>query len=147
MKFRKPKKNKKGLGAALDLTPVIDVVFNLLIFFAVTLNFASTSGGINIKLPTTGSADPLKAENITINITKEGELYLNDKALTMYELTKRLQAISDKDSIVIIRADDKVNHGRVVTVMDRVKSSGFKRLAIATAQAPKPRPSPPKTAN
>ncbi len=135
MKFRKHKNGKPGVGSTLDLTPVIDVVFNLLIFFAVTLNFAATSGGINVKLPSASSAEPVKTEQLTVNLTQDGQVYYNDKEIEIDDLSLKLQDVEDKDSIIIIRADNMVPHGRVVQVMDIVKSEGFSKLAIAVDQA------------
>jgi biopolymer transport protein ExbD len=135
MRFRKHKKEKSGVGATLDLTPIVDVVFNLLIFFALSLNFAATSGGINVKLPSASSAEPVKSEQLTINLTQAGQLYYNDKEINMDELPAKLKSIEDKESIVIIRADNAVPHGQVVEVMDIVKSEGFSKLAIAVDQA------------
>jgi biopolymer transport protein ExbD len=136
MRFRKENAKKIGFGSAVDLTPVVDTVFNLLIFFALSLNFAATSGGINVKLPKAGSAEPVKAEQLTINLTKDGKLYLNDKVITLERLSETLEKNQDKESLVIIRADSLVPHGRVVEVMDTVKTKGFSRLAIAVEQAP-----------
>ncbi len=135
MRFRKQKNEKTGSGATLDLTPVVDVVFNLLIFFALSLNFAATSGGINVKLPSASSAEPVKTEQLTINLTQAGKIYYNDKEIEIDDLAPKLEAIEDKDSIVIIRADNSVPHGQVVDVMDIVKSEGFSKLAIAVDQA------------
>jgi biopolymer transport protein ExbD len=135
MRFRKLKKEKSGVGATLDLTPIVDVVFNLLIFFALSLNFAATSGGINVKLPSASSAEPVKSEQLTINLTQAGQVYYNDKEINIDELPAKLQSIEDKESIVIIRADNNVPHGQVVEVMDIVKSEGFSKLAIAVDQA------------
>ncbi len=135
MRFRKQKNEKTGSGATLDLTPVVDVVFNLLIFFALSLNFAATSGGINVKLPSASSAEPVKTEQLTINLTQAGKIYYNDKEIEIDDLAPKLEAIEDKDSIVIIRADNSVPHGQVVEVMDIVKSEGFSKLAIAVDQA------------
>ncbi|GJM15859.1 MAG: biopolymer transporter protein ExbD [Thermodesulfobacteriota bacterium] len=135
MKFRKQKNGKSGAGATLDLTPIVDVVFNLLIFFALSLNFAATSGGINVKLPSASSAEPVKTEQLTVNLTQAGQVYYNDKEIEMDELAPKLQEIEDKDSLVIIRADNTVPHGKVVEVMDIVKSEGFSKLAIAVDQA------------
>jgi len=134
MKFRQHSQKKRGLGAVLDLTPIVDMVFNLLIFFAVSLNFAATSGGINVKLPKASSAEPIKQEQVTINLTEKGDTYFNNKKVTHRELLRRLKAKKDKGSLVIIRADSQVTHGRVVTIMDAVKSSGFSKLAIAVEQ-------------
>jgi biopolymer transport protein ExbD len=136
MRFRTHNHKRSRLGAALDLTPIVDTVFNLLIFFAVSLNFAATSGGINVKLPEARTAEPIKTEELTVNLTRDGKTYLNDKEVTMSELEKRLKENPKKDSIVVIRADDEVNHGRVVRAMDIAKSSGFSRLAIAVKQPP-----------
>ncbi len=135
MRFRKLKNGKAGSGATLDLTPVVDVVFNLLIFFALSLNFAATSGGINVKLPSASSAEPVKTEQLTINLTQAGKVYYNDKEINIDDLASRLEGIEDKNSIVIIRADNSVPHGQVVEVMDIVKSEGFSKLAIAVDQA------------
>jgi len=135
MKFRKQKNGKSGAGATLDLTPIVDVVFNLLIFFALSLNFAATSGGINVKLPSASSAEPVKTEQLTVNLTQAGQVYYNDKEINIDELAPKLQEIEDKDSLIIIRADNTVAHGKVVEVMDIVKSEGFSKLAIAVDQA------------
>ena len=135
MRFRKQKNGKAGSGATLDLTPIVDVVFNLLIFFALSLNFAATSGGINVKLPSASSAEPVKTEQLTINLTQAGKVYYNDKEINIDDIAPKLAAIEDKNSIVIIRADNSVPHGQVVEVMDIVKSEGFSKLAIAVDQA------------
>jgi biopolymer transport protein ExbD len=134
VRFRKEDEAKKGLASTLDLTPIVDVVFNLLIFFALSLNFAVTSGGINVKLPKAASAEPVKAQELTINLTADGKTYLNDKIITLEKLSERLKEKKDKDSLVIIRADSSVTHGRVVEAMDTVKTNGFSRLAIAVDQ-------------
>lgn len=136
MRFRRDDNAKKGLASTLDLTPIVDVVFNLLIFFALSLNFAVTSGGINVKLPKAASAEPVKAQDLTINLTADGKTYLNDRVITMEKLSQKLKDKKDKDSLVIIRADSSVTHGRVVEAMDTVKTNGFSRLAIAVDQPP-----------
>ncbi len=138
MRFKPLKKSKSASGVSLDLTPIVDVVFNLLIFFALSLNFAATSGGINVKLPSASSAEPVKTEQVTINITKDGKLFYNDKTTDIDELKEKLKGVKDKNSIVIIRADDSVPHGQVVRIMDIAKSEGLSKLAIAVEQSSKP---------
>lgn len=136
MKFRKAAKNGLGTGSTLDLTPVVDVVFNLLIFFALSLNFAATSGGINVKLPSASSAEPVKIEQLTINLTKDGSIVYNDDTIDEAELKKKLNEVEDKESLVIIRADNDVPHGKVVEVMDIAKSEGLSKLAFAVQASP-----------
>ena len=95
-----------------------------------------TSGGINVKLPKATSAEPVKAEQLTINLTKDGKTYLNDKEITAEKLAETLGKNQNKESVVIIRADSVVTHGRVVEVMDMVREKGFSKLAIAVEQNP-----------
>lgn len=135
MKF-KPIKKSKSAGGGIDLTPIVDVVFNLLIFFAVTLSFAATSGGINVNLPSASSADPVEAEQITVNMTQDGKLFYNDQNVDIEGLAARLKEVKNKESIIIIRADSTVPHGKVVQVMDTVKAEGLSKIAIAVDQAP-----------
>jgi len=137
MKFKPVKRSKSG-GGGIDLTPIVDVVFNLLIFFAVTLSFAATSGGINVKLPTASSADPVETEEITVNMTEDGKLFYNDTSVDLAGLAEKLKEVKNKESIIIIRADSTVPHGKVVQVMDTVKSEGLSKIAIAVDQAPPP---------
>ena len=136
MKFRRKAKDGSGIGSALDLTPVVDVVFNLLIFFALSLNFAATSGGINVKLPSATSAEPVKLEQLTINLTKDGNIVYNDSTIDAAELAQKLKEVKDKDSLVIIRADNDVPHGKVVEIMDIAKSEGLSKLAFAVQAQP-----------
>jgi len=136
MKFKRQASRKLNAITTLDLTPMVDVVFNLLIFFALSLNFVASSGGINVNLPEASSAKPIKTENITINLTKGGKLYYNKEVATKEEIKKNLNEVTDKSSLIIIRADNEVEHGKVVEAMDLAKVEGFTKLAIAVDQAP-----------
>ncbi len=131
MNFKSKKINNKGVGSALDLTPVVDVVFNLLIFFALSLNFAAASRGINVKLPSASSAKTIRSDQVTVNLTKEGHTFLDDKKITLEQLGPMLKEKADKKSLVIIRADSDVEHGKVVRIMDIIKSQDLNRIAIA----------------
>lgn len=131
MNFRSKKINNKGVGSTLDLTPVVDIVFNLLIFFALSLNFAAASRGIDIKLPSASSAKTIRSDQVTVNLTKEGLIFLDDKKITLEQLGPMLKEKADKKSLVIIRADSDVAHGKVVRIMDIIKSQELNRIAIA----------------
>ena len=106
--------------------------------FAVTLSFAATSGGINVKLPSASSADPVEKEEITVNLTEDGKLFYNDTSVDLAELAEKLKEVKNKESIIIIRADSTVPHGKVVEVMDTVKTEGLSKIAIAVDQAAPP---------
>jgi biopolymer transport protein ExbD len=130
MKFRTRKREEIGL----DLTPIVDTVFNLLIFFALSLNFIVLPG-INIKLPKAKTQDlPSEKREANIVITKDNRIFLNRKLVSINNLSLRLKSIlKSNKSIIIIQADENVLHGKVVEVMDIIRSSGFSKIAIATS--------------
>lgn len=118
----------------IDLTPLIDAVFLLLIFFAVTTTFIATPG-IRVNLPGSkvSSLEKEKKE-LSISVTDKGEIIFEREFVTLDALEDILRKATgeEKALLVILRADREVQHGRVVQVMDRVKRSGFSRIAIAT---------------
>ena len=114
----------------MDLTPIVDVVFNLLIFFALSLNFSQITSSINIKLPKAKSSEILTEKQLVISIEKGNKIYINDKKLFIDQIPNYLDDIS-KDKVVVIKADEGIDHGFVVQVMDLIKRSGFNKLGIA----------------
>ncbi len=117
----------------INLTPLIDIVFLLLIFFMLTSNFIETEG-IKIKLPEASSKTVVQNENITIYVTKDSKVYFNGKFLSLKELPVVLKrAIENSDTkIVILKADKQSKMEIVVKVLDFAKSFGAKKLVIAT---------------
>lgn len=121
----------------IDLTPMIDVVFQLLLFFMVTTTFIS-SQGIDVELPRS-SAQVVLSDKKDVNIwmTTEGAVYVDEVPMTTAELRALLKrrAEADPNAQVVIKADQGVSHGRVVAVMDLARSLGLSKLAIATEVA------------
>lgn len=117
----------------LDPTPMTDVIFNLVIFFMIGASFGLPQA-INVKLPSTHSAEVALEKDIVVTINAEGKIYLNNVSISLDDLERKLQAKlrAHKDKIVIVRADKGTRHGLVVEVMDRAKLAGAERLAIAT---------------
>ncbi len=133
MKF--PHLNKKN--ASFNLTPLIDVVFLLLIFFMLTTTFVNLENRIKVDLPTGDFATAEPSENIIITITENNTIYLNGKLIDPLKLTESVAAeIKDEpEKIVILEADKNVLHGKVIRVMDLLKKGGAERIAIATQPA------------
>jgi len=121
---------RKGSGrGGIDLAPIVDVVFNLLIFFALTLNFAISSG-IKVNLPK-ATGEIVEIKDVNIHISKDGKVYFNDVLMRSERSLKReFQKIPNKDTLVIIRADSQAMHGPVVSTMDLAKTQGFSKIAI-----------------
>ncbi|WP_462137720.1 ExbD/TolR family protein [Candidatus Mycalebacterium sp.] len=118
--------------SGLDLTPVVDVVFNLLIFFALSLNFTPAVKGIKIKIPEVGSpVGEIKTEKISVSVYADGRIYLDNKQVSRKSLRETLEKSSNKSAIAVIKAEENVAHGTIVDIMSIIKASGYTKLALA----------------
>jgi biopolymer transport protein ExbD len=118
----------------LDLTPMIDVVFQLLIFFMVTAVFAITPG-LDIKLPEADTAQAPDKENLFIVVDQDGNMKLNHKTVTFANLQEELvskRAILDNTTAIIIQGDERATHGQIVNIMDIAREVGLLDQVIAT---------------
>lgn len=117
----------------LDLTPLIDVVLMLVIFFMLTTTFV-LSPGIQVDLPQGNSMQQSQESDAIIIITEEGTVYYEDERVTLESLEAGLRQRQQQQSGVriVIKADTHAEHGQVVDVMDLAKTVGIERLAIAT---------------
>jgi len=117
----------------INLTPLIDVVFLLLIFFMVTTTFATIRYGMRVDLPTTTTPQEKIKQNIVVSINRDGKIYLGKKWVSEKQLVSRLrQEIKKKGGLVIVNADRNITHGKVVRVMDLAKKAGAQKLGILT---------------
>jgi len=134
--------NRRLRRVTLDLTPLIDVVLMLVIFFMLTTTFV-LSPGVQVDLPQGSSLQQPRESDAIITITKDGAVYFQDAQVSLETLQAVLQRAKAQQPRlrVVIKADTLVQHGRVVEVMDMAKLVGIERLAIATAPkqaAPQP---------
>lgn len=117
----------------LDIAPLIDVVFLLIIFFMLSSHFVAQPG-IEISLPTAFGAKLHREEDITILVAGDGRLYLNERAVTLdgllLELKEKIGASQKKT--VIIRADEKIDFGLAVRVIDTAQRAGAEELVVQT---------------
>lgn len=130
MRFKRHVELEHGLRQ-IDITPLIDMVFQLLIFFMLTSSFIIQSG-IKVNLPKAVTAEQGREENVIITISRENVLYLDKKVLTNREL-KDVLSRAQKDNVpVLIMADQYTSMGRVVEVWDMARDSGVEEVNIAT---------------
>ncbi|MEI0581311.1 biopolymer transporter ExbD [Brachyspira pilosicoli] len=130
MKFRHRFTIKKGI----DLTPMMDIVFNLLIFFMIGATIMQTPQ-IEISLPkSTSAVGKEKNENIIITISKEGSIYVNEEAVNDIDvyLSNLAKVEGELAKPVEIRSDEDVRTQVLISVIDSVKNAGFTKLGIAT---------------
>jgi biopolymer transport protein ExbD len=118
----------------IDLTPMIDIVFQLVLFFMVSTTFVNAPG-IQVELPRSNVEDVIvENRDITVWMNVDGQIMLNREYVDLGTLSVKLRKLAkqDIDQLVVIKADVGVTHGRVVTVMDMIRNYGFSRMAIAT---------------
>ncbi|MEA1968394.1 MAG: biopolymer transporter ExbD [Thermodesulfobacteriota bacterium] len=115
------------------LTSLIDIVFMLLIYFLLTTNFI-VDEGIKIKLPQAKTAAPQTEKEITVYVDKNGRAYLNNREVALNILFQEIKKKvgSNRDKLVVVKADRGVIVNKMVKVMDIAKAAGAGRLCLAT---------------
>jgi biopolymer transport protein TolR len=114
----------------INVTPLVDVMLVLLIIFMVTAPLLQQ--GIDVNLPQAKGKDLPPEERVTIVIKKDGLIFLNDNPFTLPELKNKLQALSQRNPDVFLKADKDVSYGLVVEVMGEVKEAGIEKLGMIT---------------
>ena len=132
MRFRD---TKRDTNIIINITPLIDVVFILLIFFAVTTSFV-TPTSIKMDLPKAKGEAVEDKKNIRVAVDSTGALFIDGESIKDDELESRLKTLKDihPEATVIIEADEKAIHGKVVFVIDKAKSADYTKFAIATKE-------------
>jgi biopolymer transport protein ExbD len=120
----------------IDLVPAIDVIFSILALTIVASATLSQTDGLPVALPRASRADPQSLPDLTVTIAATGELQLDGVAI---ELEGLAAAVAQRDQRrVILRADERVPHGRVVAVLDRLRQVEGVELAIGVESVRQP---------
>lgn len=119
--------------AEINVTPMVDVMLVLLIIFMVAAPMLTV--GVPVDLPKT-QASAMQGDNepLSISINANGQIYLQDTAVTPEEIVPRLTAISKNgyDQRIFVRADKQIDYGRVMDVMGRINAAGFTKVGLVT---------------
>ena len=120
----------------INILPMIDVIFSILAFFIISSLFLTRSQGLPVDLPSAQTAEPKQSVQLNITIEPDGKMFLDRQPIELNNLkaalTQKIQP--DSESVVIINADEKVEHGTVVKVMDRLRQVPGAKMAIAAEQ-------------
>ncbi|WP_018984581.1 ExbD/TolR family protein [Salinimonas chungwhensis] len=118
--------------AQIDMTPMLDVVFIMLIFFIVTTVFVKEAG-IEVNKPDADQATMRKNANIFVAITDDGSVWLDKREVSVDSVRANIERLLTEQptDYVIIQADVKAKHGTVVKVMDQIKAAGVDRISVA----------------
>lgn len=132
---------RSSVAGTLSLTPLIDVVFLLLIFFLVTSEFEEEERRLDIVLPTATSAVPMigKPREIVIDIDEQGDVYMRGQKTTIEELEGLLKASvaqNPTNQSAVIRADRNTSFQPVVSVMDVCNRTGISDYSVTTQEGP-----------
>ena len=119
--------------ARIEIIPMIDTIFFLLVFFMISTLSMTQFKGMPVNLPKAASGQQAPAESAAITIDKDGRLFLNQQAIDKATLGEALsqQLAKNAEMLVVINADDGVQHGQVVEVMDIARSANVAKMAIA----------------
>lgn len=118
----------------INILPMIDVIFSILAFFIISTLFLTRSEGLPVNLPKATTSQLQQTEQITVTIDEAGKIFLNREPVEVDVLEKAVRqlVLPNQKSIVTIKADEEVDHGDVVAVMDRLRRIDEVKLAIAT---------------
>ena len=117
----------------INITPLIDVLFLLLIFFIVSSTFLEQPS-ITVELPSAQTASPHRIDQYVIVVGREGDIFLNDEQLTEAGLLDRLRAIyeTNKNANMVLKADKIAPYGTIIAVIDAIRQCGLKKVVALT---------------
>ncbi|MFC1586278.1 ExbD/TolR family protein [Fibrobacterota bacterium] len=128
--FEMPVKKKQGVN--VDIAPLMDMVFILLIFFIVTSTFTRETG-VEVEKPKARSATEVSRKSVLIAITREGRIHVNERQVeyeALQDILKQMLVKNPEREVVLI-ADKNSQTGRMVSVMDACNLAGVKKISVA----------------
>lgn len=127
-------KRRLKTSATVDLVPMIDVVFQLVVFFMVSSTFILTPG-ININLPESTTSEPVAVSRLVITVAGENEIYINKDRYSLSQFAKALGNVERKDGgNLILEGDAGVDYRLMVRVLDELRKNGFYGVNLRTRE-------------
>ncbi len=128
---------RREIDSDIDLTPMLDVVFILLIFFIVTTSFIKESG-IEVNRPSAKTAKKQERASILVAITANGEIWIQNRRIDVSSVRANMEKLhaESPEGTVVIQADSKSTTGLLVEVMDQIKLAGVKNISISASKRP-----------
>ena len=130
MKFKRTVALEKG---RLDIAPLIDVIFLLLIFFMLTSSFI-LQPGIRVNLPKAVTSEVLHEGLVVVVVTADNNVYVNERPVDTGELTSHISMAAREDMSVLIKADKEADLGRIIEVWDMCRKMDIQQVNIATSE-------------
>jgi biopolymer transport protein ExbD len=127
--------DEADIPAQINIVPMIDVIFAILTFFIMSTLFLTRQEGLPVNLPRAATSQQSQVPTkITVTLDAQGQVSLNKKPTSVDTLTEEIRTLvgANPEAVVVINADEKIDHGQVVAVMDKVRQVKGAKLAIAT---------------
>lgn len=126
-------KPAKKIG--INLTPLIDVLFILIIFFTVSSTFLEQPG-IELKLPEAESSQSHTAQKVIVYVDNDENLFLNDDPVDINNVAVAVEELisAQTDKSVVLHADEDVSHGIIINIMDLLRKQGIYKIVISTSK-------------
>lgn len=135
--FQSTQGQNNNATAEINIAPMLDMVFILLIFFLVTASFVRDSG-LPIERPTATQSEALAADSLRVSIGASGTAYLEGEAMAVAQLTGAVrQALRERDiGAAVVISDRNLPSGELIAVIDAIKAAGLAQIAVATREQP-----------
>lgn len=131
--MRRSRRQNADEETAIDMTPMLDIVFIMLIFFIVTTSFVKEAG-VDINRPAASTGKKTDSKSLVVAITKDGVVYIDGNPVdveTVRPLVESLRA-QDPESAVMVQADEASKTGSLIQVMDQIRAAGVTNISVAT---------------
>ena len=117
--------------AEVNVIPLVDIVFTLLIIFMILAPMIHK--GIEVQVPESAAGESVSQQNQHIvSITREGRIWFDDQEISLEQLQERLDAVAE-DETIYVQSDQTVSYGQVVEVISQIKESGIQKVGLVTA--------------
>ena len=134
MHVRENRRRSKRRGGLL-LTPLIDVIFLLALFFVLNTSFRQERY-IDVDLPESETSEDIQAEGIIITLRSDGTVAIGDKEVPWESITAEIKSLVEVSGVeeVVIRGDENLEYGRAVAALDRVRLAGLEAVSLQTVR-------------
>ena len=126
---------RKSEESGIDLTPMLDVVFIMLIFFIVTTSFVKESG-IDVSRPSAKTAKKKQRASILVAISSSGEIWIQKRRVDIRAVRANIERLHAEtpEGTVVIQADKRSETGLLVDVMDQIRMAGVENIAVSASE-------------
>ncbi len=131
--MRRRRMQAESEAAEVNLTPMLDVVFIMLIFFIVTTSFVKESG-VEIERPEASAASPRPDAQVMVAITPQGAVWVDGKPVDAHRVGAAVADLVSDEGSVVVQADRNSTTGRLVEVMDQIREAGVDKVAVAATR-------------